>query len=72
VEELSCSAVGEGGRHGGRNGRCGAAKLEIGAAPITEEREWGGGTGWWPRGGKDGGGIGSATRGATVEEGPSR
>jgi hypothetical protein len=54
VEALGCSAAEEGGRRGGRNGRRGAAKLGLGAAPIMEEREWG--SGWWPNGGKDGGG----------------
>jgi hypothetical protein len=55
VEALGCSAAEEGGRRGGRNGRRGAVKLGLGAAPIMEEREWG--SGWWPHGGKDGGGI---------------
>jgi hypothetical protein len=43
MEALGCSAAEEGGWRGGRNGRRGAAKLVLGAAPITEEREWGGG-----------------------------
>jgi hypothetical protein len=55
VEVLGCSAAEERGRCGGRNGRRGAAKLGLGAAPIMEEREWG--SGWWPRRGKDGCGV---------------
>jgi hypothetical protein len=39
----------------GENDRCGAAKFRLGATPIIKEREWRG-SGWWPRGGKDGGG----------------
>jgi hypothetical protein len=41
MEALGCSAAEEGGWHGGRNGRRGAAKLGLVAAPIMEEREWG-------------------------------
>jgi hypothetical protein len=72
VEALGCSVVEEGGGRGGRNGWHSAAKLGLSAAPIMEERDWGGGAwlvaaqreGWW--------GLGSATRGAAVEEGPGR
>jgi hypothetical protein len=37
------------------NGWRGAAKFGLCAAPIMEEREWGGGSGWRPHRGKDGG-----------------
>jgi hypothetical protein len=56
VEALGCSAAEEGVRRGGRNGRRSPAKLGLGATPMMEEREWGGGSGWWLHGGKDGGG----------------
>jgi hypothetical protein len=76
-------AVEEGGWRGGgggRNGRCGAAKLGLDAAPKMEEGEWGGGEGgsgaahaWQPQergrgpaGDTDLDALGRAARGCSV------